>query len=104
SDDDLDHRGLPSFPTRRSSDLQGPRGRPCPAGAGWKLFSAQTHCDARLTLLLKPRQKRFAAAGPERAAPLQRCGQFNPVEEWMLDRKSTRLNSSHVKNSYAVFC
>src|SRR5690606_36902907 len=23
---------------------------------------------------------------------------------WMLDRKSTRLNSSHVKISYAVFC
>src|SRR5690606_40587054 len=24
--------------------------------------------------------------------------------EWMVDRKSTRLNSSHVKISYAVFC
>src|SRR5690606_41789714 len=23
---------------------------------------------------------------------------------WLLDRKSTRLNSSHVKISYAVFC
>src|SRR5690606_41735064 len=23
---------------------------------------------------------------------------------WRLDRKSTRLNSSHVKSSYAVFC
>src|SRR5690606_39672850 len=23
---------------------------------------------------------------------------------WRIDRKSTRLNSSHVKNSYAVFC
>src|SRR5690606_40319410 len=23
---------------------------------------------------------------------------------WVLDRKSTRLNSSHVKISYAVFC
>src|SRR5690606_11345789 len=26
-----------------------------------------------------------------------------PVQAW-LERKSTRLNSSHVKNSYAVFC
>src|SRR5436309_8728828 len=24
--------------------------------------------------------------------------------KWASDRKSTRLNSSHVKNSYAVFC
>src|SRR5690606_40969376 len=24
--------------------------------------------------------------------------------DWVQDRKSTRLNSSHVKNSYAVFC
>src|SRR5690606_39747779 len=24
--------------------------------------------------------------------------------EYLADRKSTRLNSSHVKNSYAVFC
>src|SRR5690606_41482857 len=27
-----------------------------------------------------------------------------PVEEGTIDRKSTRLNSSHVKISYAVFC
>src|SRR5690554_7693727 len=28
---------------------------------------------------------------------------FTPVD-WNLDRKSTRLNSSHVRISYAVFC
>src|SRR5207253_11295064 len=27
-----------------------------------------------------------------------------PGERLMVDRKSTRLNSSHVANSYAVFC
>src|SRR5690606_42131469 len=27
-----------------------------------------------------------------------------PAQATALDRKSTRLNSSHVKNSYAVFC
>src|SRR5204862_3906256 len=27
-----------------------------------------------------------------------------PAVRWMLDRKSTRLNSSHVEISYAVFC
>src|SRR5690606_41835100 len=26
------------------------------------------------------------------------------VPHWVLDRKSTRLNSTHVKSSYAVFC
>src|SRR5690606_41701791 len=26
------------------------------------------------------------------------------IEKGLLDRKSTRLNSSHVKSSYAVFC
>src|SRR5690554_7543129 len=30
-----------------------------------------------------------------------RWGKFRP---WILDRKSTRLNSSHVRISYAVFC
>src|SRR5690606_42161379 len=33
------------------------------------------------------------------------AGQPQPaVHRRALDRKSTRLNSSHVKNSYAVFC
>src|SRR5262245_65300875 len=27
-----------------------------------------------------------------------------PAEAWVLDRKSTRLNSSHLGISYAVFC
>src|SRR5699024_12444733 len=32
-------------------------------------------------------------------------GENSPVgEEFVLDRKSTRLNSSHVSISYAVFC
>src|SRR5690606_40243254 len=34
-------------------------------------------------------------------------GDSSPIEGWrlaFLDRKSTRLNSSHVKISYAVFC
>src|SRR5690606_42114940 len=29
---------------------------------------------------------------------------MRPTREWPEDRKSTRLNSSHVKISYAVFC
>src|SRR5690606_41082267 len=30
--------------------------------------------------------------------------EFAAAQAQSLDRKSTRLNSSHVKNSYAVFC
>src|SRR5690606_40194380 len=37
------------------------------------------------------------AAGAENACPLE-------MEAPNIDRKSTRLNSSHVKISYAVFC
>src|SRR5690606_30702810 len=36
------------------------------------------------------------------AMPLDRGFDFLAVDE--IDRKSTRLNSSHVKSSYAVFC
>src|SRR5690554_7445128 len=31
-------------------------------------------------------------------------GVFRPGEKLLIDRKSTRLNSSHVRISYAVFC
>src|SRR5260221_1780022 len=48
------------------------------------------------------------------AAELDSCGRlqnafqdFSPLQDWFLrevDRKSTRLNSSHTVISYAVFC
>src|SRR5690606_42081908 len=45
------------------------------------------------------------------AAPVSGSSQYGVVETWDMstltgaaDRKSTRLNSSHVKISYAVFC
>src|SRR5690349_22658695 len=43
--------------------------------------------------------KPVAAAAPEQAAPAQ-----PPARSPQRDRKSTRLNSSHVEISYAVFC
>src|SRR5207249_9009022 len=39
-------------------------------------------------------------SGPEVTAP----GEVVEVDPWAGDRKSTRLNSSHVSISYAVFC
>src|SRR5437868_11771919 len=40
------------------------------------------------------------AEGVDRAV----CGRARPQAALMSDRKSTRLNSSHVSISYAVFC
>src|SRR5699024_11571422 len=70
-------RDLHSFPPRRSSDLQSGTGRlgaEPPRGAGDRLSLSG---DVRLI-----RQRDSVG----------------------LDRKSTRLNSSHVSISYAVFC
>src|SRR5438067_13395911 len=33
-----------------------------------------------------------------------KTGKFTATSDWLEDRKSTRLNSSHVSISYAVFC
>src|SRR5207302_10006068 len=46
---------------------------------------------------------RSAKSNPAASAPV--CPKFRRSRiTWTLDRKSTRLNSSHVKISYAVFC
>src|SRR5436190_6985478 len=74
-----DHCHLHSFPTRRSSDLVEVRGRDLTAELMGRLsFTEYFH------LLLTGRE---------------------PTEDQrFLDRKSTRLNSSHTVISYAVFC
>src|SRR5438045_5302454 len=74
-------RDLHSFPTRRSSDLCDPHGLP-------RLL----HGDGRS----RPRERLDvrASRGPSRAVRDRR----------LRDRKSTRLNSSHLGISYAVFC
>src|SRR5690606_41736961 len=82
------HRHLPSFPTRRSSDLPHQLSPECDRLRG------MTAPDIRLvvadldgTLLDEHKQM------PDGTLDLD-----------VGDRKSTRLNSSHVKISYAVFC
>src|SRR5437773_10198242 len=62
-----DHPNLPSFPTRRSSDLT------------------------------------IAGCTPSRLAILTITGSCD-CQDCQPDRKSTRLNSSHITSSYAVFC
>src|SRR5690606_41578697 len=91
---------VPSFPTRRSSDLWG---RPAVAADGrsasgprkqstrglvWILASGFT--GSLLLLRFRPTSRTAVAAGGS--------------ADLIGDRKSTRLNSSHVKTSYAVFC
>src|SRR5690606_39583313 len=79
-----------SFPTRRSSDLT----------LGRTTGGVALH-DEKLAFL-----------GVGRLTVSQLAGQTTTAEQSFaaareitrLDRKSTRLNSSHVKISYAVFC
>src|SRR5690606_41722551 len=88
----------PSFPTRRSSDLprsSGFRPRrmrrpPCPRDENHRRSANEG------ALGTKSVDRRHRSANSVRP-PHRHIG---PPE----DRKSTRLNSSHVKISYAVFC
>src|SRR5690606_41133351 len=77
------HRHLHSFPTRRSSDLSERSTRPARSAVPVRPEARRDNSRSRRWCLLARREQH------------QRC----PV-----DRKSTRLNSSHVKISYAVFC
>src|SRR5207302_9932017 len=88
-------RSLRSFPTRRSSDLEQLLFRKA------ALFEEAVECGSRdRGRLLIGRQSQFAQQS--------RAGAMRVLANWLClpirDRKSTRLNSSHVKISYAVFC
>src|SRR5690349_21967187 len=75
------HRDLHSFPTRRSSDLR-------------SRSNAQDLHDLVAVEL-----------GPQPLQVLLRRELGDPpFQRVVRDRKSTRLNSSHVEISYAVFC
>src|SRR5690625_6064393 len=73
------HLSLPSFPTRRSSDLSSP--------SASSAFSSPIPVKESIRL-------RFAFLYDD----------LNTKGISSSDRKSTRLNSSHVAISYAVFC
>src|SRR5690606_41818190 len=93
-----DRLDLNSFPTRRSSDLG--FGRDCGlqrggdggTGGGGRGRPPRTGRGDR-------GRRRF-----ERFHGRAGGGSRSPGSAPAGDRKSTRLNSSHVKNSYAVFC
>src|SRR5690606_40508425 len=87
-------RDLHSFPTRRSSDL------PITStnrilDFGWADYP------------LKSQLEISNYARTQRSMPRRSIGWHTALTELSqgrVDRKSTRLNSSHVKISYAVFC
>src|SRR5207253_9906303 len=93
---------LHSFPTRRSSDLDtGNNGR---AGWGFRRSGRQsaggTAARRRISTdrVRAPATRSRGGKSPP-PSPCRRAGGLRT-----LDRKSTRLNSSHVAISYAVFC
>src|SRR5699024_12601241 len=94
---------LRSFPTRRSSDLtaQIAQGQP-----------DTVICNTVLRKIVSA-DLLTAIPGPHLALPLGVVGfvigfllllQQAAAQHFQRDRKSTRLNSSHVSISYAVFC
>src|SRR5206468_11355705 len=98
------HRHLPPFPTRRSFDLVG-------LVINYELpdtAEALTHRVGRtarngntgraLTFITSDDHEKWGKLRRQGAPALR------PVDASALDRKSTRLNSSHDQMSYGVFC
>src|SRR5207249_12211968 len=81
------HRHLPSFPTRRSSDL-----------LLHHVYNPETLRAAYFSL------KKEAAPGVDGETWRHYGEALGDNLQDLADRKSTRLNSSHVSISYAVFC
>src|SRR5688500_19696093 len=82
------HRVLLSFPTRRSSDLSLPQASDQAVMVALaRVMAISGNAHTRLYLVRN-------RTGVRRL----------PIRTWWLDRKSTRLNSSHLVISYAVFC
>src|SRR5207302_4637149 len=92
------HLYLHSFPTRRSSDLlKSSMAQPLVKNTGWEtrvafLPAALSCCSMR------------AALPTGAGVTMTSMGGLCANSAIRTDRKSTRLNSSHVKISYAVFC
>src|SRR5207302_9610508 len=95
-------RALPSFPTRRSSDLPF-----LPMLPKQILLNSFLYDVAQITIPYDDVDARYTRK-PRRwdIGLIKRFMLFiGPISSvYDLDRKSTRLNSSHVKISYAVFC
>src|SRR5439155_16654451 len=91
---------LPSFPTRRSSDLSHTSLSRLPLGP--RDWPARTKPRVHLATTTAVRTP---VSGCQVISRSPREGRFEKrLAGKSGDRKSTRLNSSHVATSYAVFC
>src|SRR5699024_12885007 len=91
-----DHRYLHSFPTRRSSDL---RWRTAHRIAAIEMVQKQDEAD-----MLPASFRSNATTLPRTATIVRDRRHVADRGDGEADRKSTRLNSSHVSISYAVLC
>src|SRR5690606_41985978 len=87
-----------SFPTRRSSDLRRADAAGVVVMQELGLVGRHVHIDRTVTAASLAGQAQVECVADLVRAPA--VGDQLAVQ----DRKSTRLNSSHVKISYAVFC
>src|SRR5690606_40725842 len=94
-----DLRDLRSFPTRRSSDLSLHRQKPPCLAVNYGCCCSRSLTRSAVNSVISC----FAgiASGGGVPSKIRRSLLFSHKKS---DRKSTRLNSSHVKISYAVFC
>src|SRR5690606_40169934 len=92
---------IPSFPTRRSSDLM-PTNTPKKIVVflhGFKGFKDWGHFNEVMHFFAENNMVFVKFNFSHNGGTIDQ-----PIDFPDLDRKSTRLNSSHVKISYAVFC
>src|SRR5205807_9963142 len=84
-----------SSPPRRSSDLEAPD--VLSQGLEWLTHRGTEEVRAA-------RERILGASPPPRDVPAGKTVLDEVEGKWPGDRKSTRLNSSHLVISYAVFC
>src|SRR5690606_40756071 len=94
---------LPSFPTRRSSDLPDIEINQTESGLK-NTKNLTTRADKVIRHIFQWGPYPEADYGPDIDWSADPAGDIEWVASVYRDRKSTRLNSSHVKISYAVFC
>src|SRR5690606_40295045 len=93
-------RDLPSFPTRRSSDLEM---KVVPREEWANIFRETWRIQREFFYDPKMQGADWEAVYRKYLPLLEHVGHRADLG-YLIDRKSTRLNSSHVKISYAVFC
>src|SRR5439155_12745492 len=97
------HTDLHSFPTRRSSDLRGTAPADRDEVDATPVDARQFGIGDHLGIEDQPEGIVAGDLMPELDEPHQFPGLIGAGQVGV-DRKSTRLNSSHVAISYAVFC